>query len=126
MVSTSMPENPNALSPSTQSTGLPVSTAAAIAVPMPIPITPPGADVEPLARLMHVDDAAGEVERVGTLVDEDGVGPFLDDGAQDAERAVIIHRRVVVHQPRRHLRDVVVALGLDGIEPVGRRRRPVA
>src|SRR6266481_5233516 len=25
----------------------------------------PGADVEPLARLVHVDDAAGEIERVG-------------------------------------------------------------
>ena len=35
-----MPENPNALSPSTASTGLPVSTAAAIANPMPIPMIP--------------------------------------------------------------------------------------
>src|SRR6478609_1553967 len=37
----------------------------------------PGADVEPLARLVHVDHAAREVERVGAFVDEDGVGPFL-------------------------------------------------
>src|SRR5476651_2096930 len=35
-----MPEKPNAESPSMQSTGLPVSTAAAIAWPMPMPITP--------------------------------------------------------------------------------------
>src|SRR5262249_17082477 len=41
----------------------------------------PSADVEPLARLVHVDDAAGEVGRVGAFVDEDGVGPLFDDGA---------------------------------------------
>ena len=35
-----MPEKPNAESPSTASTGLPVSTAAAIAWPMPMPMMP--------------------------------------------------------------------------------------
>ncbi len=40
MVSTSMPEKPNALSPSTAITGRPVSTAAATAKPMPIPMMP--------------------------------------------------------------------------------------
>ena len=70
----------------------------------------PGADVDALARLIHVDDAAREIERVGAFVDQDGVRPLLDDGAQHAERAVIVHRRVVVHQPRRHLGDVLVAL----------------
>ena len=35
-----MPEKPNALSPSMASTGLPVSIAAAMAKPMPMPITP--------------------------------------------------------------------------------------
>ncbi len=35
-----MPEKPKALSPSTASTGLPVSMAAAMAKPMPMPITP--------------------------------------------------------------------------------------
>ena len=35
-----MPEKPKALSPSIASTGCPVSTAAAIAEPIPIPITP--------------------------------------------------------------------------------------
>src|SRR5580693_4897967 len=85
----------------------------------------PGADVEPLARLVHVDHAAGEIERIGAFIDQDGIRPFLDDGAQRAERAVIIHRRLIVHQPRRHLDDVVVALGVDGADPVGRRGRPV-
>src|SRR6201999_4361436 len=85
----------------------------------------PGADVEALAWLMHVDDTAGEVERVGAFVDEDGVGPLLDDGAEHAERAVIVHRRLIVHQPRRHLGDVFLALGADGLGPVRRRRGPV-
>ena len=40
MVSTSMPEKPKALSPSMAITGSPVSTAAATAKPMPIPIMP--------------------------------------------------------------------------------------
>src|SRR5207253_3825759 len=31
---------------------------------------PPGADVQALARLVHVDDAAREIERVGAFVDE--------------------------------------------------------
>ncbi len=39
---------------------------------------------------------------------------------------MIVHRRVVVHQPRRHLGDIVVALRLDGADPVGRRRGPGA
>src|SRR6266404_1653751 len=42
---------------------------------------PPGADVQALARLVHVDHAAREIERVGAFVDEDGVRPLLDDGA---------------------------------------------
>src|SRR5579883_2818549 len=86
----------------------------------------PGADVDALARLVDVDDAAGEVERIGALVDEDRVRPLLDDGAQHAELPVIVHRRVVVHQPRRHLGDVVVALRRDGLDPVRRRRLPGA
>ena len=69
------------------------------------------------------DDAAREIERVGAFVDEDGVGPLLDDGAQHAERSVIVHRRIVVHQPRRHFGDVVVLLGLDRAGPFGRRNR---
>ena len=34
----------------------------------------PGADVEALARLVHVDDRAREVERVGAFVDDDRLG----------------------------------------------------
>jgi hypothetical protein len=45
----------------------------------------PGADVDALARLIHVDDAAREIERVGALVDEDRVGTLLDDGAQNTQ-----------------------------------------
>src|SRR3972149_1355823 len=40
MVSTSMPEKPKALSPSTAMTGWPVVTAAATEKPMPIPMMP--------------------------------------------------------------------------------------
>src|SRR5213592_4238127 len=48
----------------------------------------PGADVQPLARLVHVDDAAREVERGGALVDEHRVRVGLDDVAHHSERAV--------------------------------------
>src|SRR6202040_3750503 len=34
----------------------------------------PGADVQALARLIHVDDAARQIEGVGAFVDEDGIG----------------------------------------------------
>src|SRR5213075_2089719 len=37
----------------------------------------PSADVDALARLIDVDDAAREIERVGALVDEDRVRPLL-------------------------------------------------
>src|SRR5438128_2489022 len=86
----------------------------------------PGADVQALARLVHVDDAAGEIERVGAFVDENGIRPLFDDGAECAERAVEIHRRRILHQPRRHLGDVFVLFRLDGADPVRRRGRPLA
>src|SRR5581483_7211194 len=86
----------------------------------------PGADVEPLAGLVDVDHAARQVERVGAFVDQDRLGPLLDDGAQHAERAVIVHRVVVVHQARRHLGDVLLALGGDGGHPLGRALGPAA
>ncbi|OIQ71774.1 hypothetical protein GALL_466090 [mine drainage metagenome] len=87
---------------------------------------PPGADVDPLARLIHIDDAAREIERVGAFIDQNGVRPLLDDSAQHAERAVIVHRRVVVHQPRRHLGDVFFPLRTDRLHPIGRRGWPIA
>src|SRR5258708_3421744 len=86
----------------------------------------PGADVQALARLVHVDDAAREIERIGAFVDEDRVRPLLGDGPQCTERAVVIHRRFIVHQPRRHLGDVFFALRIDGADPVSRRGGPVA
>src|SRR6266850_1679807 len=86
----------------------------------------PGADVQTFARLVHVDHAARQIERVGAFVDEDGVRPFLDYGPQCAERAVVIHRRLVVHQPRRHLGDVFFPLRVDGADPASRRGGPVA
>ncbi len=86
----------------------------------------PGADVEPLARLVHVDDTARQIERVGTLVDEDGIRSLLDDAPQGAERAVVVHWRLVVHQPRRHFGDIFFPLRTDGLHPISRRSRPVA
>src|SRR5579883_557674 len=86
----------------------------------------PGADVQALARLVHVDHAARQVERIGALIDQDRVGPLLDDGAQHAQRAVIVHRVVVVHQARRHFGDVFLALCPDRADPVRWRLGPVA
>ncbi len=107
-----MPENPKALSPTTASTRLPVSIAAAIAKPVPMPMTPHGTDVETLARLVDVDDAARQIEGVGAFVDEDRIRPLLDDGTQRTKRGVEIHRHRVVSQPRRHLGDVFFLLAL--------------
>src|SRR6266568_3287126 len=41
-------------------------------------------------------------------------------------RAVEVHRRRILHQPRRHLGDVFVLFRLDGADPVRRRGRPLA
>src|SRR6266851_1473355 len=85
----------------------------------------PGADVQALARLVHVDDAASEVERVGAFVDQNRVRVGLDDVAHHVQRAVKIHRRRILGQRLGHLRDVLaLALG-DGGEPLGRRLGPV-
>src|SRR5260221_14319696 len=86
----------------------------------------PGADVQAFARLIHVDDAAREIERIGALVDKNGIRPLFDDGPQHTERAVVVHRRRILHQPRRHLGDVLFPFRLDGAGPVGRRGRPIA
>src|SRR6202521_1311318 len=86
----------------------------------------PGADVQAFARLIHVDDAAREIERVGAFVDQDGIRPLFDDGPQCAERAVVVHRRAILHQPRRHLGDVFFPFRIDGADPVRLRGRPLA
>ena len=126
IVSTSMPEKPKALSPSTASTGLPVSIAAPMAKPIPMPMTPQVPTSRRLRGLIHVDDAAREIERVGAFVYEDGIRPLFDDGAQRTERAVVVHRRRILHQSRRHLGDVLFPLRIDGADPVSRRARPFA
>ena len=74
---------------------------------------------------MDVDDAAREVECVGAFVDEDGVGPLRDDRPQHAERAVVVHRHVIVDEARRHLRDIVLAFLDDGADPFFRRAAPI-
>src|SRR4029079_6073278 len=56
----------------------------------------PGADVETLPRLVHIDDAAGKIERVRAFVDEHRIRTLLDDLAEDAERRVLITRRVSI------------------------------
>jgi len=84
----------------------------------------PGADIQALARLVHVNDAPGEVEGVGALVDQDRVGPLLDDGAQRPERGVEVHGRGVAHELRRHLGDVRLTLGLERLDPIGRGLLP--
>jgi len=71
IVSTSMPQKPKALSPSTRH-GLPVSIAAAMGKAGPMPMTP-GADIG-VCAVVNVNDAAREIKRVGAFVDEDGVG----------------------------------------------------
>ena len=38
---------------------------------------------------------------------------------------MVVHRRFIVHEARRHLGDVFLALGRDGRDPVGGRRGPV-
>ena len=121
-----MPEKPKALSPSTASTGFAGLDRGRDGKAHADAHDAPGADIEPLARLVHVDDAACQIERVGTFIDEDSVRPLLDDGTQCTECAVKVHRRRVLHQPRRHLGDVLFSLRLDGVGPVGRRGRPLA
>ena len=85
----------------------------------------PGANVEPFARLVHVDDRAREIQRIGTLVHQDRIGALLDDGLQHAQRTMKIHRRIVVHQLRRHLGDIGLDLGPDRARPFRRRGLPV-
>src|SRR6478672_9254838 len=42
----------------------------------------PCADIQALARLVHINNTAREIERVGALVYEDRIRTLLDDGAQ--------------------------------------------
>src|SRR5262249_41153995 len=86
----------------------------------------PGADVKPFAWLVHVDNPASEIERVGAFVDEDGIRSLFDNGSQRTERAVEVHRCRVLYQPRSHLGDVLFPFPFDGVGPVGWWSRPLA
>src|SRR6185437_16454345 len=77
----------------------------------------PGADIEALARLVHVNDAARLVERVGTLVHQDRVRPLLDHVAQHTQRGVVVHWDRIFPEPCRHARDVLFFLGIDRLRP---------
>jgi len=52
----------------------------------------PGADIEALSWLVHVDDRASEIEGVGALIHQDGIGPLFDHPLQRAEGGGVIHR----------------------------------
>ena len=68
-----MPQKPKALSPSIAITGLPVTTAAATAKPMPMPMMPQVPTSRRLRGSYMSTMLAREVERVGAFVDDDRV-----------------------------------------------------
>ncbi|SPC23583.1 hypothetical protein CO2235_MP70243 [Cupriavidus oxalaticus] len=83
----------------------------------------PGAYVQALARLVHVDHGTGVVQRVGAFVDERDVRVGLDHILQHAERTVEVHRRGVPGpgQGLGHLRQVGVPAVSHRVQPVGAR-----
>ena len=83
---------------------------------MPMPMTPQVPTVEPLARLIHVDDAAGEIERVGALVDHIASGPVGQHFPHGAQCVVEPHRGRVGRQPPAH------RLGVAGLARFAARR----
>lgn len=106
-----MPLNSKALSPSTATTGCPVSTAAAMAYPMPTPITPQ----VPVSRrcrgtcmsmtLRAKSSALAPFDEIGVRVGAQHV-PHRPQGAAEP------HGVRVGGQPFRHLRQVLLgALG---------------
>src|SRR5499433_3572749 len=86
---------------------------------------PPGPDVQAFAGLVYIDDAPGEIERVGALIHEDRVGSLFDDRPQRPKRPMVIHWHIVVLESRRHPGDVGFHLGADGVDPSGRWCCPV-
>src|SRR5690606_1553842 len=83
-------------------------------------------DIEALARLVHVDDAAREVERIGAFVDQNRVRIRFDDVAHDAQRAVEVHRGRVLLERFGHPGDVLALALRDRAQPLGRRPAPAA
>ncbi len=75
MVSTSMPLKPKALSPSIAMTGLPVTTAAATAKPMPMPMIPQVPTSRRLRGSYMSTMLRAKSRRVGAFVDHDRIGP---------------------------------------------------
>ena len=93
---------------------------------MPMPITPQVPTSRRLRGLYMSMTPRARSSVLAPSLTRIASGRSLMTVRKRTERAVIVHRRVVVHQARRHLGDVFLALRLDGVGPVGRRRRPVA
>ena len=85
----------------------------------------PSTNVQPLTRFQYVDDRAREIERIGALINQHYIRSFRDHVAQHAQRTVIVHRHVIVLQPRRHGR--CWSLLADGVRPglVGAQSSPI-
>ena len=80
----------------------------------------PSAHVQSLARLVHVDNTACEIQRIRTFIDQHGVRVGLDDVAHHIQRAVKVHRRRIFSQGLGHLGQVLIlALG-NRTQPLGR------
>src|SRR5207302_1609225 len=79
----------------------------------------PGTAVEAVARHVHVDDVAAEIERVGALVDDVDIGmrgKRVADGAQGGRK---IHRAGIGVEARRHALDVLLLALADLVDPRG-------
>ena len=85
----------------------------------------PGAHVQSFARLVHINNAAGEIKCVGAFIDENSVWPVLNDLTQYTKRPVVIHRYVIVLQFRHHAGDVGFFFRRNRAHPLGRRCVPV-
>src|SRR5438132_2359932 len=81
----------------------------------------PGAAIEAFARYAHVDDVAGDVQRVCPLVDEIDVRFIGEHAFDDAEGTVEIHRVGVGGEVGRHAVSVVLLVLGEVIEPCGTR-----
>src|SRR5207248_8695196 len=79
----------------------------------------PGTAVEAMARHVHIDDVAAEIERVGALVDDVDIGmrgKRVADGAQGGRK---IHRAGIGVEARRHALDVLLLALADLVDPGG-------
>ena len=119
-----MPEKPKALSPSIAITCLPVTTAAATAKPMPMPMMPQVPTSRRLRGLYMSTMLRVKSSALAPSLTRIASGLRLDDVAHHVERAVEVHRRRVLRQRLGHLGEVLVlALG-DRAGPLGRRLGP--